>query len=481
MISTTEHKKEIISNKLLSCLMDIEGVISVSIVGSFCDKDNLSCISDIDTIVICNHLTKEIYDRCLQTFQRLHGRDIGIPERSIYVNPTFGPLKYDNDDLIVIHLMIYDVQGHRRHVLESPFTCYDWERSQIVAGPSLKQIYPVLKLQPRDFIRARRGLTDYLNDLEKKVISFRRYYFHRNSVQEVLDYKRLDSRHQGEYAFHIAKNLVVNYLKMILQDNILFSTEELYEYWKRYLPDCAYFIPFFKDLYSIKCERRSEFPHETITKVKVFVLRFEQQFKKFWYNCSKLKFIRHGPTHLNDGSYLGISRDPELLDNVEIPCLDDFVSRFFCSPLKRAKQTAQIMASGATITEDDLLAEIDYGRAEGLTYPEMQKQFPEIIEGWNRGDDVCFPGGENTDAVYKRLQSFLDEHKMDNNVSLIVTHNVVLRCLTGSLYGINQEQWHKLEIPHLEVMDVVCKDGRVYPNYNTKAKAAITDSLVRSL
>ena len=39
--------------------------------------------------------------------------------------------------------MIYDIKGHQNHVNESPFTCYDWERSNDFVGLHLKQIFPV--------------------------------------------------------------------------------------------------------------------------------------------------------------------------------------------------------------------------------------------------------------------------------------------------------------------------------------------------
>ena len=48
--------------------------------------------------------------------------------------------------------MIYDIKLHKEHVIKSPFTCYDWERSKIYRGDKLKKIFPVKNLQLNDFL-----------------------------------------------------------------------------------------------------------------------------------------------------------------------------------------------------------------------------------------------------------------------------------------------------------------------------------------
>lgn len=473
-----EEHKNIISEELFEILTDIQGVISVTLVGSLCDTNNTSAISDIDTILICDKLTENLYNQCTSRVQALDGADLGYPGHTVYVNSTFGPLKYDNEDSIVVHLMIYDVEGHRNHVLKSPFTCYDWERSKLHIGPSLKQIYPVLKLQPRDFLQARRGLQDYLEDLSKGVLSYRCYVFENGQVKEALKHKQLDSRHQGEYSYHIVRNLVSNYIKLIEKKNVYLDNKQLLNGWKRYLPACAYFIPYYERLQKIKLQKGKVSPADTIAKVKEFVLAFESEFQESWRDCSKFQFLRHCSTELNNGSFLGQGRDPSIRKDVEINPLKHPVDYIYCSPLKRTVETARCMANKATITEDERLLEMNYGRAEGLNYRQLKERFPEIVEGWANGRDMNFPDGENTEAVLKRLRSFLDEKRNTKGDSLIVTHNVILRCLVGYLYDILPEKWYKLSIPHLKQMEVLQKKGKYYPNFSTDIKSTLTDSLV---
>ena len=73
--------------------------------------------------------------------------------------------------------MIYDKKLHKDHAIKSPFTCYDWQRSKIFRGISLKKIFPVKNLQLNDFFNARRNSNEYLNDIKKDRISVRKYQF----------------------------------------------------------------------------------------------------------------------------------------------------------------------------------------------------------------------------------------------------------------------------------------------------------------
>ena len=51
--------KSKLTEALFKAIENIKEVISVTLVGSFIDKKDLSGISDIDTIVICNQLNPQ--------------------------------------------------------------------------------------------------------------------------------------------------------------------------------------------------------------------------------------------------------------------------------------------------------------------------------------------------------------------------------------------------------------------------------------
>ena len=71
--------------------------------------------------------------------------------------------------------MIYSEEEHINHVIRSPFTCYDWEKSKDYSGLTLKEIFPVGRIQLFDFINSRRGVLDYLDNLNNGYISYQKY------------------------------------------------------------------------------------------------------------------------------------------------------------------------------------------------------------------------------------------------------------------------------------------------------------------
>ena len=197
--------RNLISEKLFEALGSVVGVQSISLVGSFCDKQDLSVISDIDTIVVCDNLTEEIFESCIDSVSCLSGSELGFPDREIFVNSSFGPLKFDKPNLIVIHLMIYDTAGHREHVLKSPFTCYDWERTKASYGLNLKDIYPVKKIFSSDLFLRNRGLNLYKKNLISKSINYQKYIIKNNKmITQKLNYK-ISGKDVLEFWFNVIK------------------------------------------------------------------------------------------------------------------------------------------------------------------------------------------------------------------------------------------------------------------------------------
>jgi broad specificity phosphatase PhoE len=84
------------------------------------------------------------------------------------------------------------------------------------------------------------------------------------------------------------------------------------------------------------------------------------------------------------------------------------IDRIFSSPMLRALETAQIVATGRPVEVDDRLIERDYGRWEGLTNAEIEARDPKLLERWDRDPATTpTPGGESGDDVAARALSFL--------------------------------------------------------------------------
>jgi broad specificity phosphatase PhoE len=96
-----------------------------------------------------------------------------------------------------------------------------------------------------------------------------------------------------------------------------------------------------------------------------------------------------------------------------------------CSPLSRARETAQLAGLEPSALNDDLL-EWDYGEYEGLTTPEIREQRPD----WYLWHDGA-PGGESPDDVAARCDRLIAELRPVEGDVAIVAHGHILRALAA--------------------------------------------------
>ena len=170
-----QSTKKKIGSIILNNLFEIKGVISATITGSYSDSNNLEQVNDIDVVVISQKLDRKIFYKCKNKLKLIKEKIILKKNKKLLINTTFGPLKFDTEKNLVIHLMIYDINTHKQHTINSPFTCLDWERSNFFLGKSLKEISPVFRLQYRDFFEARRNVNEYIKEISNLNISYRKY------------------------------------------------------------------------------------------------------------------------------------------------------------------------------------------------------------------------------------------------------------------------------------------------------------------
>ena len=94
-----------------------------------------------------------------------------------------------------------------------------------------------------------------------------------------------------------------------------------------------------------------------------------------------------------------------------------------CSPLSRARETAQLAGLEPSALNDDLL-EWDYGEYEGLTTPEIREKRPDWYL-WRDG----VPGGESPDDVAARCDRVIAEARAVTGDVALVAHGHILRAL----------------------------------------------------
>ena len=125
-----KYKKISIQKRNIKVLIEkinsINDCVSANVVGSFTENKELKEIGDLDLVIISKKISKNFINKCKKIINK-HNFPIF---KKLKINDTFGPIKYDKKKFFVIHLMVYDINGHINHVIKSPFTCYDWERKK---------------------------------------------------------------------------------------------------------------------------------------------------------------------------------------------------------------------------------------------------------------------------------------------------------------------------------------------------------------
>lgn len=110
------------------------------------------------------------------------------------------------------------------------------------------------------------------------------------------------------------------------------------------------------------------------------------------------------------------------------------------SPARRARATAEPIAASlrAPLTVDDRLQEVDFGHAEGLTFAQLQRLWPDLARRLGAGEaHVDWPNGErDTDLLarvrdaWRNIQAVADERDV-----IVVSHGGPLRMLSGLACG----------------------------------------------
>jgi broad specificity phosphatase PhoE len=114
------------------------------------------------------------------------------------------------------------------------------------------------------------------------------------------------------------------------------------------------------------------------------------------------------------------------------------LSSLWCSPLHRARETADIVAAriGLTPREDARFAETDTGDWTDRSFAEIQSEDPEGFGRYERSDPTFrYPGGESFAEQSARVQAALrDLYAQPRELpALVVCHRGVIRLALAAL------------------------------------------------
>lgn len=141
----------------------------------------------------------------------------------------------------------------------------------------------------------------------------------------------------------------------------------------------------------------------------------------------RIYLVRHGQTTANRERVLqGPRIDAELsdvglrqADSLGSALADAGITALYCSPLRRARQTADAIAArhrhaGRTPSPEALaiqvvpdLYEMDYGHLVGQSYDEVKPTVEQVLDAWSMGFvHEPFPGGESAFLAHARIRPF---------------------------------------------------------------------------
>lgn len=451
-----------IGESIINEIIKEKDVISASVVGSYSDNKNIEKIGDLDIVVICKKLSKKIF---LKILRRVKNKKYNY---NIMINSTFGPMKISSDKSLPVHLMIYDINSHIDHVIKSPFTCYDWERSKIYRGKPLRKIFSANQLQLNDFTNTRRTSKEYLKDVKKGKISIREYKFKNNKIYLKKKYVSLDPRNRGEFVYHIINFLVINLYKFINQKNIKPNKKKFETLFFKIINKNKKIFKKFKILKSNKENKKLVYDKDVINLALNFLNRFNNYIEKIKSEYLELNFVRHARTSLNQkNKFLGIRSNPKIIKQTRKKINNIKYNYIITSTLLRSKMTKSLFRASKYLV-NNLVNEIDYGIVDGLTIKQTKNKYPYLFKKWKKKIDVKFPEGENTNNVKKRAIKFIKFLRKFENGSkiLIISHSYFLRVFLSIILKIDLYKAFNIKIDHLKIFQFIKKGDKIYSNLN---------------
>lgn len=179
---------------------------------------------------------------------------------------------------------------------------------------------------------------------------------------------------------------------------------------------------------------------------------------------TRVLFIRHGqPDYDSDRIYddrklqIGLTTQGERQAQRTAECLasQDFVS-IYTSPILRTHQTATYLAdvTGQSLTTDHRLQERDFGQWNGLSFKEIEQQYPEQYRQWKQNKLEYTPeGGESMQQVSDRLLSFLAEvlPKHKGEQIAVFSHVGPIRLAITLAFQIPMQQYRQFQVDYAAI------------------------------
>jgi len=171
---------------------------------------------------------------------------------------------------------------------------------------------------------------------------------------------------------------------------------------------------------------------------------------------AEIILVRHGETEWNVKEVFRGRIDIELSETgrKQAELLAEYLSNtkveaIYSSPLKRALQTAEVIARYHRLNVEIVpaLIDFDFGRWQGLSRREVKDKYKELYTEWlENPHQIRIPDGEGLDEVRKRalgvVESILAKHE---GTAILVSHRVVNKVLICALLGLDDSHFWNIK------------------------------------
>jgi broad specificity phosphatase PhoE len=121
----------------------------------------------------------------------------------------------------------------------------------------------------------------------------------------------------------------------------------------------------------------------------------------------------------------------------------------YCSPLSRARDTAEAIAGHHGLKVEDLpgIIDLNYGDWQGLPLAEVKVKYADLYRQWETAPHtVRFPGGETLEEVRRRAWGAVEEvvKRHPGQTILLAAHRVVNKVLIACFIGLDNSHFWRI-------------------------------------
>jgi probable phosphoglycerate mutase len=189
-----------------------------------------------------------------------------------------------------------------------------------------------------------------------------------------------------------------------------------------------------------------------------------------------LILVRHGVTdHTSRKVFSGgmASANPPLNDEGRaqvratgqwLSPMRDQVDALVASPVRRTHESAEILGEllGHEVEFEEGIAEMEFGTWDGLTFDEVQQQFPDELSAWLGDLEYPAGGGESFRSVAERVLVGRDRivAAYTGQTVLVVSHVTPIKTLVADALGAPLEALYRMELSPASVTVISYFEGR---------------------